>query len=269
MGEAFKWRLISREAFKIGFAALNYHLQIFLPFMGFSSDSSFFKLLPEILLFSLIFREFYIFLLNLSWLLSFFTSSQLNTDFPFNSKSFVSKFFFFPLTLSKLSLLFDPQSFHPSSSIKKDVRKELCIENSIIIRVIISTIKNWTHKARKRRASHPVPKRPRLAQKDLHRPYVYHALLLRSCNLPAHYSTVYQRFRPSTTPPSTCPLSLSISFNLFARGFIRSRDLPLPAPPFLRFDFSLPSIYPRRWSEFIAAEFFLPPPPKGPTCFSI
>ena len=235
MGEAFKWRLISREAFKIGFAALNYHLQIFLPFMGFSSDSSFFELLPEILLFPLIFREFYISLLNLSRLHS---SSQLNTDFPFNSKSFVSKFFFFPLTLSKLSLLFDPQSFHPSSSIKKDVRKELCIENSIIIRVIISTIKNWTHKARKRRASHPVPKRPRLAQKDLHRPYVYHALLLRSCNLPAHYSTVYQRFRPSTIPPSTCPLSLSISFNLFARGSIRSRDLPLPAP-------------------------------KGPTCFSI
>lgn len=64
-------------------------------------------------------------------------------------------------------------------------------------------------------------------------------------------------------------LSLCISFNLFERDFTRSRDLPLPAPPSLRFDFSLPSIYPRRWSEFIAAEFFLPLSPKGPTCFSI
>lgn len=72
MGEAFKWRLISREAFKIGFATLNY-LQIFL-FMVFPMDLPFRFFLFRTSswnhsLFSLIFREFYIFLLNLSQLL--------------------------------------------------------------------------------------------------------------------------------------------------------------------------------------------------------
>lgn len=105
--------------------------------------------------------------------------------------------------------------FLPSSSrsIKKDLRKELASKNS---RSHFLRIKNWKLEAREANA----PPVARLARKDLHRPYVYHALLRRSCNLPAHYSTVYQRFRPSTTS-LLCVLAC-ISFNLFARGFIRS-----------------------------------------------
>lgn len=142
--------------------------------------------------------EFYILPLNLSPAI-LFLPTQLNTNFPFNSKN--------PLSQNSFFL---PSS---SRSIKKDLRKELASKNS---RSHFLRIKNWKLEAREANA----PPVARLARKDLHRPYVYHALLRRSCNLPAHYSTVYQRFRPSTTS-LLCVLAC-ISFNLFARGFIRS-----------------------------------------------
>lgn len=184
-------------------------------------------------------------------------------------KIFVEEFYILPLNLSP-AILFLPTikykfsfqfqilclkilSFFPlHPSFLDRLRKELASKTQ----GVISRIKNWKLEAREANV-------PRLARKDLHRPYVYHALLHRSCNLPAHYSTVYQRFRPSTTPPSTSPLSLCVFLSIYSPEVLSGRrDLPLPgAPPSLRFfpaDLSAPLIRIYRGRIFS---------PKGPTCF--
>lgn len=81
---------------------------------------------------------------------------------------------------------------------------------------------------RKRAAYHRVPAwPPRCTRKNLHHPFVCHAFFPRR-NLPAHYSSVYQRSPPSAPRRHPrCALSFSISFNLFPRP----RDLPPLDPP--------------------------------------
>ena len=89
---------------------------------------------------------------------------------------------------------------------------------------------------RKRHAFHRVAARPRQTRKNLHHPFVYHALFLRR-NLPAHYSSVYQRFR-APQPPSPlarrfCPCVFLSIYSRVLRHFIL--DVP-PLPVSSRFD---------------------------------
>lgn len=122
---------------------------------------------------------------------------------------------------------------------------------------------------RKRHAFHRVAARPRQTRKNLHHPFVYHALFLR-CNLPAHYSSVYQRFRaPQPPSPLARRFCLCVFLSIYSRvlrHFIRDVP-PLPVSLSLRFA----GIYSRHWSEFIAHEFFLPPQVavKGRSWFSM